>query len=157
MTDRRPELPPIEVAADVAAAAGMPDDLDANFFTARGYWRPLRQEKWHLGGVAGRGYFFCSGKARVTRGSTNYGERDVSGSSWCLDAAALLGWRLSENSELQMQAGWRQAVIGNFKVGSVPVTRADGSDAELDYSGWQVKVAVRWLLSGDDPYSDPEM
>ena len=30
MSDRRPELPPIEVAADVAAAAGMPDDLDAN-------------------------------------------------------------------------------------------------------------------------------
>jgi hypothetical protein len=30
MTDRRPELPRIEVAADVAAAAGMPDDLDAN-------------------------------------------------------------------------------------------------------------------------------
>ena len=29
-TDRRPELPAIEVAADVAAAAGMPDDLDAN-------------------------------------------------------------------------------------------------------------------------------
>ena len=30
MTDRLPELPAIEVAADVAAAAGMPDDLDAN-------------------------------------------------------------------------------------------------------------------------------
>lgn len=30
MTDRRPELPPIEVAADTAAAAGMPEDLDAN-------------------------------------------------------------------------------------------------------------------------------
>ncbi len=30
MTDRRPELPSIEVPADIAAAAGMPDDLDAN-------------------------------------------------------------------------------------------------------------------------------
>lgn len=30
MTDRRPEFPPIEVDPDVAAAAGMPDDLDAN-------------------------------------------------------------------------------------------------------------------------------
>lgn len=30
MTDRRPELPQIEVDADIAAAAGMPDDLDAN-------------------------------------------------------------------------------------------------------------------------------
>jgi len=30
MTDRRPELPKIEVDPDVAAHAGMPDDLDAN-------------------------------------------------------------------------------------------------------------------------------
>ena len=30
MTDRRPELPKIEVDPVVAAAAGMPDDLDAN-------------------------------------------------------------------------------------------------------------------------------
>ncbi len=30
MTDRRPELPAIEVPADLAAEAGMPDDLDAN-------------------------------------------------------------------------------------------------------------------------------
>lgn len=30
MSDRRPEFPTIEIAADVAAAAGVPDDLDAN-------------------------------------------------------------------------------------------------------------------------------
>jgi hypothetical protein len=30
MTERRPELPRIEVDPDAAAAAGMPDDLDAN-------------------------------------------------------------------------------------------------------------------------------
>jgi hypothetical protein len=30
MTDRRPELPKIEVDADAAASAGMPEDLDAN-------------------------------------------------------------------------------------------------------------------------------
>ncbi len=30
MSEHRPELPPIEVAADVAASAGMPEDLDAN-------------------------------------------------------------------------------------------------------------------------------
>ena len=32
MTDRFPELPRIEVPADVADAAQMPDDLDANVF-----------------------------------------------------------------------------------------------------------------------------
>ncbi len=30
MKDRRPDLPPIEVDPDIAAAAGMPEDLDAN-------------------------------------------------------------------------------------------------------------------------------
>jgi hypothetical protein len=132
-------------------------NLNANFFTARGHWRPLRAEKWHLGALFGGGFGFCDGSARVTRGSTNYGERDVRGSSWCLDAAAILGWRLNEKAELQLQGGWRQATISKFEVGSVPVTRLDGSRAELDYSGWQIKVAVRWLLSGHDPYSDPEM
>ena len=30
MSDRRPELPSIEISAEIAAAAGMPEDLDAN-------------------------------------------------------------------------------------------------------------------------------
>ncbi|MDJ0925910.1 MAG: hypothetical protein QNJ77_15270 [Acidimicrobiia bacterium] len=45
MTDRRPELPPIEVAADVAAAAGMPDDLDANVLGPYQVPNPARRRR----------------------------------------------------------------------------------------------------------------
>ncbi len=45
MTDRRPELPAIEVAADVAEAAGMPDDLDANVLGPYEVPDPVRRRR----------------------------------------------------------------------------------------------------------------
>ncbi len=51
MTDRRPELPSIEVSADVAAAAGMPEDLDANVLGPYEVPDPVRRRR------AGVAYF----------------------------------------------------------------------------------------------------
>lgn len=45
MTDRRPELPTIEVAADVAEAAGMPEDLDANLLGPYEVPNPARRRR----------------------------------------------------------------------------------------------------------------
>jgi hypothetical protein len=45
MTDRRPELPAIEVAADVAAAVGMPEDLDANVLGPYEVPDPVRRRR----------------------------------------------------------------------------------------------------------------
>ena len=45
MTDRRPDLPAIEVDADVAAAAGMPDDLDANVLGPYEVPDPVRRRR----------------------------------------------------------------------------------------------------------------
>lgn len=45
MSERRPELPAIEVAADVAAAAGMPDDLDANVLGPYEVPNPVRRRR----------------------------------------------------------------------------------------------------------------
>lgn len=53
MTDRRPELPAIEVAADVAAAAGMPDDLDANLVGPYQVPDPARRKRAGLVYLAG--------------------------------------------------------------------------------------------------------
>ena len=53
MTDRRPELPSIEVAADVAAAAGMPDDLDANLLGPYQVPDPARRKRSGLVYLAG--------------------------------------------------------------------------------------------------------
>jgi hypothetical protein len=51
MSDRRPELPAIEVSADVAAAAGMPEDLDANILGPYEVPDPARRRR------AGVAYF----------------------------------------------------------------------------------------------------
>ena len=53
MSDRRPELPSIEVAADVAAAAGMPDDLDANVLGPYQVPDPARRKRAGLVYFAG--------------------------------------------------------------------------------------------------------
>ncbi len=45
MSDRRPELPAIEVSAEVAAAAGMPDDLDANVLGPYAVPDPARRRR----------------------------------------------------------------------------------------------------------------
>ncbi len=45
MSDRRPELPAIEIEADVAAAAGMPDDLDANVLGPHEVPDPARRRR----------------------------------------------------------------------------------------------------------------
>lgn len=45
MSDRRPDLPAIEVAADVAAAAGMPEDLDANLLGPYEVPNPARRRR----------------------------------------------------------------------------------------------------------------
>jgi hypothetical protein len=45
MTDRRPELPAIEVEAAVAAEAGMPEDLNANVFGPYEVPDPVRRRR----------------------------------------------------------------------------------------------------------------
>jgi len=54
MTDRRPDLPAIEVPAEVAAAAGMPEDLDANVLGPYEVPDPARRRR------AGAVYFIAA-------------------------------------------------------------------------------------------------
>lgn len=122
-------------------------DLGANFFIARAYWRPLRRPGWNLGLVAGLGPVFTRGDVKVERGSTNYGQHDISGNGWSFDGAVHLGVSLTGKAELQVQGGWRHANIGKFKVNGFEVKQEDDSFVELDYTGWQVKAGVRWVFS----------
>jgi hypothetical protein len=121
-------------------------DLDANFFLARAYWTPVRRDGWSLGLAAGTGYFFAGGGGRVTRGTVNYGEGDLWGTGWSLDGSLVASWRLRPHTDLQVQVGARHAVIGKFEYDKRVVLRQDGSQAELDYSGWQVRAGVRWTM-----------
>jgi len=54
MSERRPELPSIEVDADVADAAGMPEDLDANLIGPYEVPNPARRRR------AGMVYFVAA-------------------------------------------------------------------------------------------------
>ena len=95
---------------------------------------------------AGIGPFFSRGDAKVESGSTNYGERDLSGNGWSLDGEVILGVRLQEMSELQIQGGYRSAKMSKLEVYGRTLTKEDGSDVEADYSGFQVRAGVRWLF-----------
>jgi hypothetical protein len=119
-------------------------NLGADFFMARGYWRPLRSPGWNLGLAAGIGPFFSRGDAKVERGSTNYGDRNLSGNGWALDGAVLVGVKLSAKSELQIQGGYRSAKMDKLEVDGRTLTKEDGSDVAADYSGFQVKVGMKW-------------
>jgi hypothetical protein len=55
MTDRLPELPKIEVDAEIAAAAEMPDDLDANVFGPYAVPDPARRRRAGVVYLAGAG------------------------------------------------------------------------------------------------------
>ena len=56
---------------------------------------------------------------------------------------------LSGRSQLQIQGGYRLATIDKLEVEGRELTKDDGSRVEADYSGFQVKVGVRWLFSED--------
>jgi hypothetical protein len=60
MTDRLPELPKIEVDAEVAAAAHMPEDLDANVFGPYSVPDPVRRKR--------AGYVYLAGAVVVAVG-----------------------------------------------------------------------------------------
>ncbi|RKZ13635.1 hypothetical protein DRQ50_10175 [bacterium] len=140
-------------AGSTATDQGVDGDLNlkADFFLARLYWRPVHGGNWNLGLVSGLGYFFAGGSGKVTRGTVNYGESDLWGNSWSFDLALIGGWRLTDHAELQVQVGGRYAVIDKFEIGKRVVHREDGTQAELDYSGWQIKAGVRWSLGDSDP------
>ncbi len=125
-------------------------NLNAHFFMARGYWHPWRPGSFNLGLVAGSGYFFTDGSTDVRRGTVNYGQLQLWGHGWAWDAAGQAEFRLRKKTMLQLQVGWRWAVIDQFEVDKRPVFKDDGTRASLDYSGWQVKVGVRWILGDED-------
>lgn len=129
-------------------------DLDANFFLVRATWTPVRGDGWSLGLAAGTGYFYTGSKGHVTKGTVNYGEGKLWGTGWSLDGTLVARRRLKENADLLVQVGARHAVISKFEYDKRVVLRDDGSEAELDYSGWQVRAGVRWTIGASDASAD---
>lgn len=125
-------------------------DLDANFFMAHLYWRPLHSGKWDFGAAGGLGLVFPDGKVRVTGpDNVNYGEGETSGSSgFPVELMALVDYSLSEKSVIEVTLGWRFATVKDFKVGDTPVLKEDGTNMELDYTGYIFKAGYKIKFGG---------
>lgn len=123
-------------------------NVDANFFMGHLYWRPLRTEKWEFGAAAGLGLVLPSGQVRVTgSNNVNYGQDDLTGSSsLALEFMALVDFSLSNRSAIEVTAGWRDATIKEFRVAGATVLKEDGTNMELDYTGFIVKAGFKYMF-----------
>ncbi len=128
----------VDVTADL--------NLDANFFMTHGYWTPLRTGRWKIGAAGGMGLVFTDGKVKTTgQNNVNYGEGETSGSSsLALEVMALVNYAFKESTSLELTVGWRDAVIKEFKYESAPAVKEDGSNLELDYTGYILKLGVKF-------------
>jgi len=137
MTDRLPELPKIEVDAGVAAAAGMPEDLDANVFGPYSVPDPARRRR--------AGMVYLVGAAIVTAG-IGFG---LPSGMWVIAAVMILlagyhqlaGWHLAVREGDALNAANRAMA---FTVGH--------ASAQLGFVGWRARPVWNVLVfSADEP------
>jgi hypothetical protein len=123
-------------------------DLDAHFFMAHLYWRPLQKGKWEIGGAGGLGFGFPHGNVKVTdSNNVNYGQGDTSGkAAFSLEIMALVDYSLGESSVLEVTLGWRSAVINDVQIDKTPVVNEDGSNLALDYTGYIFKAGYKYIF-----------
>lgn len=125
-------------------------NLDANFFMTHLYWRGIETGSWEFGAAGGVGLVFSDGKVKLTGdNNVNYGEGETSSSSsWAFELMGLVDYRLGRSTILETTIGWRVAVIDEFKYAGAPALKEDGTNLELDYTGYIVKVGIKYYLGG---------
>lgn len=122
-------------------------DLDANLFMGHLYWTPLRTSKWRFGAAAGLGPIFSDGRVKLEdRNQVNFGEGETSGTGLALEVMGLAEMAIGDRTQLQLTIGWRDAVIDEFKYQKATAVKDDGSLMTLDYTGYIVKLGVRYQL-----------
>ena len=63
-----------------------------------------------------------------------------------LEAMALVNYAFKESTSLELTFGWRDAVIKEFKYESAPAVKEDGTNLELDYTGYILKAGVKFIF-----------
>ncbi len=126
-------------------------NLRANLFMTHLYWTPLRTGRWALGGAAGLGLIFPVGDVEITgENNVNWGQGEITGSSGlALEAMGLAEFAVSGSTSIELTVGWRDAKIDDFKVENRPALKEDGTPIALDYTGYIVKVGVKFMFGGD--------
>lgn len=118
--------------------------LDADIFMAHFYWTPLQGKTMRVGLAAGVGFVSADGVVDITRGSTNFGKGETSGTNLAYELMSVFEYALSDTKGLQLTAGWRDATVEKVQIQGRTATNADGSDLELDYSGYTLKLGMIW-------------
>jgi hypothetical protein len=126
--------------------------LDANLFMTHVYWSPLRAGSWSFGAAGGLGLIFPNGTVKLTGdNNVNYGEGKISGSSsFAFEIMALANWAFGGSSSLETTIGWRIANLDEIKLDTAPVYKEDGSNLELDYTGYIIKVGYKFVFGDGD-------
>ena len=134
-------------------------NLDANLFMAHLYWTPLRTGRLAFGGAAGLGLIFPVGDVKITGdNNVNWGEGQISGSSsLALEVMGLAEYAVGGSTSLELTVGWRDATIDDFKVENRPAEKEDGTPIKLDYTGYIVKLGVKFMFGGDGDQDGPDI
>lgn len=129
-------------------------NLGANLFMAHGYWTPVRNDKIALGAAGGLGPILAHGETRVQQGSIDYGQSKIRGSDWAFEVMGVFDYRIKPSTVLQLTVGWRSSVIDEIKLDSAPVYNDDGTRLALDYTGYILKLGVKWQLGWEGNLKD---
>jgi len=132
-------------------------NLRASLFMTHLYWTPLRTGRWALGGAVGLGLIFPVGDVEITgENNVNWGQGEITGSSGlALEAMGLVEFAVGGSTSIELTVGWRDATIDDFKVENRPALKEDGTPIALDYTGYIVKVGVKFMFGGDGDQDRP--
>ena len=144
-------------STDVDITANL--NLDANFLMTYLYWTPLHTGRWVFGGAVGLGMVFPIGDVKVTgENNVNWGQGEISGSSgFTLEAMGLAEFAVGGSTSLELTVGWRDATVDDFKISDRPALKDDGTPIALDYSGYTIKLGVKFMFGGDGDQDQPDI
>ena len=139
MTDRLPELPKIEVDAAVAAAAQMPDDLDANVFGPYAVPDPARRRRAGLVYLAGAGLVAVGIALGLPAGM------------WVMAGVLIVIAAYHQLAGTHLAVREADALMAANRATEFPVGHAS---AQLGFEGWRARPVWNVLVfAADDPPS----
>jgi hypothetical protein len=122
-------------------------DLPANLVFGSVEYTAPSSTAFHLGLAAGLGLVSAAGKIEVNAFGADSSSGKVTGTGLMLQARVLGEYRVTHQIVLVPNVGFRLAKIGRQRLNGRTMYNADGSREVLDYSGFVIDFAVRFLLN----------
>jgi len=120
--------------------------VPANGVTADATYLFPTSGKAHFGVGAGLGYYSADGTDKaITSGGSTF-SNDITGHAFGFHGMGVVDSRLSNVIHLELQAGYRYAKTSNVKENGVEVLNADGSKAQIDWSGLMTRFGLTFFF-----------